>query len=261
MQNTATNQTIYNLINELAPFDTQESFDNSGLLIGGMDDEVKRVLIALDATPQVIDEAKKKEIQLLITHHPLMFYAIKGIRTDEYEGALLSKLIGNGLSLMSAHTNLDLTRLSGGAAIARKLGLKNIRQSEDLFIYLGDLPQEMDSRTLGIFIGDTISMRIRCYGALDKVINTLAIAGGAYDTGYSQAILSGAQALLTGEVRYHNAIAASQSNFVLYDGGHYHTEAAMMGELTRYLQKELNQLQYTVQVYLSECHHHSEGYT
>ena len=261
MLKTATNKTIYELINELSPFDTQESFDNSGFLIGNINDEVKNVLIALDATPQVIEEAKQKDVQLIITHHPLMFHAIKEIRSDDYVGALLVKFIGSGISLISAHTNLDQTSLSGGAAIARKLTLHNIRQGDDPFLFFGDLEKAMNAKDLGKMIGDVLGTSLRCYGALDQVISTLAIAGGAYDIGYSKAISYGAQALLTGEVRYHNAIAASQSEFVLFDGGHYHTEVPMMDELARYLQKELYRLQYSVKVYFSDCHHHSEGYT
>lgn len=261
MQNTATNQTIYNLINELAPFETQESYDNSGFLIGSMNDEVKSILVALDATPQVISEAVSRDVQLLITHHPLMFHAIREINKDDYDGSLLVALINSRVALISAHTNLDLTALSGGAAIAKKLSLNNIRQAEDPFLFLGDLAKPMNAAELGKMIGDLLGTRLRCYGSLDKEISTLAIAGGAYDIGYPKAISAGAQALLTGEVRYHNAIAASQSDFVIFDGGHYHTEAAMMDELAHYLQNKLYELQYSVKVYLSECHHHSEGYT
>ncbi|NLC32131.1 MAG: Nif3-like dinuclear metal center hexameric protein [Clostridiales bacterium] len=261
MQKIATNLTIYNLINDIAPFESQESYDNSGFLIGSINDEVKNILVALDATPQVITEAINKEVQLLITHHPLLFHAIREINTEGYDGSLLVQLINSGISLISAHTNLDLTSLSGGAAIARKLSLQNIRQSMDPFLFLGDLPKVMTAGALGKLIGELLGTRLRCYGSLDKEITTLSIAGGAYDLGYPKAISAGAQALLTGEVRYHHAIAASQSDFVLFDGGHYQTEVPMMGELTDYLQNKLHELQYSVKVYLSECHHHSEGYT
>lgn len=261
MQKTATNKIIFDLINVLAPFETQESYDNSGFLIGNMNDEVRRILVALDVTPQVIDEAMKKDVQLLISHHPLMFHAIKEIRSDAYDGALLVKFINSGIALISAHTNLDQTPLSAGASIAKKLSLQNIRQpQEDPFLYLGDIVKPMPAKELGKLIGRLLNATIRCYGSPDLQISTLALAGGAYDIGYSNALACGAQALLTGEVRYHNAIAASQSGFVLFDGGHYQTEAMMMEELSHCLQKEFDRLQYSVKVYLSECHHHSEGY-
>lgn len=244
----ASNQLIYNLINEIAPFDTQEDFDNSGFLIGDPDAEVENILVALDATPAVIQEAVDKKAELVITHHPLMFHAVKALRQNTYEGALLSRIVREGLSVISAHTNLDQTELSGGAVLGRELGLNHLRKA-DPFIYLGEVPKPLDAQALGRQIGRHIGQNIRCYGALDTRITTLAIAGGAYDEGYVVAREAGAQAFLIGEVRHHNALAAAESGFVLYDGGHYHTEVAMMRELARYLQTTLNTLQYQVGVY------------
>lgn len=257
----ASNRLIYDLINERAPFETQEDYDNSGFLIGDMDREVQRVLVSLDATPEVIDEAVSRKAQLLITHHPVMFHAVKNIRDDNYDGRLLSKLLKSGLSLISAHTNLDLSDLSGGTAIAEKLGLSGIRKGLDPVLTLGELKEPCAAEELGRRISSLMGMRLRCYGAPDTLISTLALAGGAYDIGFENAMKEGAQALLTGEVRYHNAIAAAQSGFVLFDGGHYQTEEPMMRKLAVYLQSRLNQLQLSVEVYASECRHHSEGYT
>ena len=257
----ATNQTIYDIINEFAPFETQEEYDNSGFLVGDLKSEVSCVLVALDATPEVIDEALQKGAQLLISHHPLMFHPVKSIRDDNYDGLILSKLVRSGLSLLSAHTNLDVSGLSGGAMIAKRLGLRNIRRGNDPVLTLGETQEPLTARELGKRIGDLTGMRPRCYGALEREVSTLALAGGAYDIGFTNAQAEGADALLTGEVRYHNSIAASQSGFVLFDGGHYHTEVWMMDELAFYLQNRLNLLQYSVEVYASERHHCSEGYT
>ena len=258
---TANNQLIYEIINDFAPFETQEDYDNSGFLIGDIRAEVSRILVALDVTPQVIDEATEKGAELLISHHPLMFHAVKNIRDDNYDGHILSKLVKSGVSLLSAHTNLDLSDLSGGAMIAKRLELLNIRKGNDPVLTLGETARPLTAGELGKSISDLTGLRLRCYGSPDTVITTLALAGGAYDIGYAAAQAEGAQALLTGEVRYHNAIAASQNGFVLFDGGHYHTEVWMMDELAFYLQNKLNLLQYSVEVYASECHHHSEGYT
>lgn len=257
----ANNQVIYDIINDIAPFETQEAYDNSGFLIGDINAEVSRVMTALDVTPEVIEEALEKKAQLLISHHPLMFHAVKNIRDDNYDGVILSKLVKSGLALLSAHTNLDLSDMSGGAMIAKRLGLQDIRRGEDPILTLGETNKAMTAKELGQMIGDLTGLRPRCYGSPDTKITTLALAGGAYDTGFSAAQAEGAHALLTGEVRYHNAIASAQSGFVLFDGGHYHTEVWMMDELAFYLQNKLNLLQYSVEVYASECHHHSEGYT
>ena len=258
----ATNRIIYDLIQAVAPFESQEEFDNAGLLVGRMDQEVRRVLIALDASPKVVTEAVAKDAQLLITHHPLMFHAIREIRSDAYEGALLSDLISAKLSLISAHTNLDQSALASGAQITEMMGLTNIRRVEgDKYLFLGELEKPMTAQALGRAISKALGCPVICYGDKNKPIGTLAVAGGAYDEGRLKAGEAGADALLTGEVRYHNAIAASESNFVLFAGGHYQTEVWMVDKLRDYLQKELDALKYHVEVYASEAHHDSEGYT
>lgn len=255
-----TNQQIFDLINAIAPFETQEDFDNAGFLIGSPHAEVDNILVALDATPAVVQEALDKGAQLLVVHHPLMFHAVKTLRQDTYEGALLGQILRSELSVISAHTNLDQTYLSGGAVIGRKLGLNDLRKA-DPFIYLGELPQPISARMLGTQIGEVLGQRLRCYGKPDVVIRTLAIAGGAYDEGYLAAREAGAQAYLTGEVRHHNALAAAESGFVLFDGGHYHTEVGMMHELALYLQNTLNTLQYHVGVHASAAISGARGCT
>ena len=258
----ATNRIIYDLIQAIAPFESQEEFDNAGLLVGRMDQEVRRVLIALDASPKVVAEAVGKDAQLLITHHPLMFHAIREIRSDVYEGALLAELISAKLSLISAHTNLDQSAIASGALIAEMMKLSGIRRVvSDKYLFLGDLEKPMTAQALGRTICKTLGCPIICYGDKNKPIGTLAVAGGAYDAGYLNARDAGADALLTGEVRHHNAMAAAETSFVLFAGGHYQTEVWMMHKLCDYLQRELNALKYHVEVYASEIHHDSEGYT
>lgn len=257
----ATNKVIYDLIQAIAPFESQAEFDNAGLLIGGMDQEVTRVLLALDASTKVVAEAVSKGVQLLITHHPLMFHGIKEIRDEAYEGALLTEIIRARLSLISAHTNLDQSVIGAGALLAEALNLDNIHTTEDKYLFLGELNKPQTAQTMGRHISCVLRHPVICYGALDKEIRTLAIAGGAYDEGYLTAKAAGADALLTGEVRHHNAMAASETDFVLYAGGHYQTEVWMMHKLCDYLQKELDALEYLVEVYTSEIHHDSEGYS
>ncbi|NLD52195.1 MAG: Nif3-like dinuclear metal center hexameric protein [Clostridiales bacterium] len=256
----ATVKTIYTLIDEIAPFDTQEEFDNAGVLVGSMQDPVQHVLLALDVTPEVVAEAETLGASLVIAHHPLMFRAIQSLSTDDYEGKLLHSIAGSGLALISAHTNLDQTSLSGASVLAQRLGLMDITKP-DRFLVEGRLPREMDTKRLGIHLAQVLGADVRMYGDPDTPVRRLAIAGGAYDEGWKSARQAGAQALLTGEVRYHNALEAAESGFVLFDGGHYHTEVCMMEILAQYLQKRLNDLQYKVAVSLSAVHHFAEGLT
>ena len=100
-------QTIYDLIHTVAPFDTQMEGDNSGLLVGSPSQEVRHILFALDVTQPVIDEAVALGVELIVTHHPLMFSAIRSLTDETYEGRLIRRLVRENISLISAHTNLD----------------------------------------------------------------------------------------------------------------------------------------------------------
>lgn len=240
---------VYDILNEMAPYDTQEDFDNSGLNVGKASNEVRKILVALDVNENVVKEAVQLGADLIISHHPLLFHARKNLVEEDPEGRVLCELVRNHISVISAHTNLDLSVYSGSACIARKLGLTNIRSEE--FLYLGEFEKPMNGAEIADRIQDVLHAPVRIYCNSEKMISTLAIAGGAYDLGYTQAIECGAQALLTGEVRHHNAIAAAMEDFVLFDGTHYGTEAILVPELADTLQKNENVVKSNVEVFSS----------
>ena len=251
MKKPLTVQNIYDWLNEIAPFETAESYDNVGLLVGSAKAPVSRILVALDVTPAVLDEAQELDVQLIVTHHPLMFRGTKRILEEDYEGALIRRLIKADISMIAAHTNLDQSpEYSGSAALAAGLRLQNIRQEG--FMFVGDLPDgPIRADALRRRIADFEEDYVYQYGKDDAMITALGISCGAYDEGFEQARAMGAQAYLTGEVRHHNALAAACSGFVLYEGGHFGTEGPLVPPLARALQNALNTLQYNVVVYPS----------
>ena len=247
----ATVKTVEDILAELAPVETAESYDNVGALVGRRDAKVTKILVALDATIDVVKEAESLGAELIVTHHSLMFHARKNLLEEDPEGRILCEMVRAHLSLISAHTNLDQTEWSGSACCARLLGLQDVRQEGYLFI--GGLQRPQSARELCQTISRALHFPTRCYGAENAVISTLAIAGGADDLDWETARAQGAQALLTGEVRHHNALAAAMSDFVIFDGGHYGTEAPLVPALSEYLQNRLNDVQYEVRVYPSQC--------
>ena len=113
---------IYTVINDIAPFDLAESWDNVGILVGGREDAVRKILVALDCTDNVIEEAKKIGANLIITHHPIIFDPIKKIDSN----SLIYKLISNKIAVISAHTNLDAACGGVNDVLAAKLELEKI---------------------------------------------------------------------------------------------------------------------------------------
>ena len=130
------------------------------------------------------------------------------------------------------------------------MGLQNLHQ-EAPYLFIGNLERPCTAAELAGKMTEALSYPVRCYGDEQRLIHTLAIAGGAYDEGWDQASACGAQALLTGEVRHHNALTAVMSGFVLFDGGHFATEAPLVRNLSEYLQNAVNDVQYNVRVLYS----------
>lgn len=242
---------IEDIIASLAPVETAEDYDNVGLLLGRRDAPVTRILVALDVTEDVAREAQGLGAELIVSHHPLLFHGRKTLVEEDPEAAVLCRLIRGRISLISAHTNLDQTEWSGSACCARLLGLSKLRRAGYLFI--GELPEPLPVPALRRKIGAALSAEVRCYGPENPApVSTLAIAGGAYGEGWEEARKCGAQALLTGEARHHQALAAAMSGFILLDAGHYATEVPLVPVLAEYLQKRLDDVQYNIRVYPSQ---------
>ena len=139
-------QEILGFLNELAPFDTQESWDNSGLLIGSADQAVTVAALALDITTETVQLAQQAGAQLLISHHPVIFHPIKRVQANDPVYALIAA----GLTAVCAHTNLDAAQGGVNDCLAQLLGLQNVESlplpSTQLLLRRGTLPNEMTAR-------------------------------------------------------------------------------------------------------------------
>lgn len=238
-------------LQEIAPFEQAEPYDNVGLLIGRKDATVSKVLLALDATLEVVNEAIEMGAELIITHHPLMFHGRKQLVEEDPEAQVICRLIRHHISLIAAHTNLDKSVFSGSHACAEELGLENIRQEGLLFV--GELKKTVTAGQLYDMIASSIEKDVRMYGDAMRKIGTVAVCGGAYDEGWEEAKALGADAYITGEVHHHNAIASVMAGQVMYDAGHFGTEVPLVEPLCAYLQNWINDVQYDVLVFASKA--------
>lgn len=113
-------------LEEFAPLSLQESYDNAGLLLGNPEEEVKGVMLCIDSTEAVLDEAIRNGCNLIIAHHPIIFSGLKKITGRNYIERVVIKAIQNEIAIYAAHTNLDNVRLGVNSKIAEKLGLSNL---------------------------------------------------------------------------------------------------------------------------------------
>lgn len=241
---------FYLLMDQIAPFDTQAEFDNSGLLVGSPSAEVSAVLLALDVTEAVIDEAVALGAQLIITHHPLMFSARRQMTDEDYEGRLIRRLVREDISLIAAHTNLDQAPCGINDTLAELCGLTEI--TGEGFFRSGLLPEAVTAAAYAEELGRRLGTVVRLMGPEDAVIRRIGLCSGGGSDEWASAAETGCDAFLSGEIKHHLALALADRGIVALECGHFATEEPGMEVLAVALQKAFPALECNVRVYVSE---------
>ena len=219
---------IINVIEEFAPSSIQEGWDNSGLCIGSPDDEVTSILLALDCTPELIDEAVECGADMIVTHHPLIFSGLKKISSDDLVGRAVIKAIKNGISIYAAHTNADKVLSGVSGAMARRLGMENVSILADEgdgtgLGVVGTLPQPLTSRQALELVKERFGLKVvKSSKPVEGPVTKVAMCGGSGASLIKAAQKAGAQLYISGDISYHNFF--TQNDFMIMDIGHYESE-------------------------------------
>ena len=239
---------IVSAFEAVAPLALQESYDNSGLIVGDRDAEVTRALLCLDCTEAVVDEAIVKGCDLIIAHHPIVFGGLKRFTGGDYVQRTVIKAIQNNIAIYACHTNLDNV-LRGGVneRIAQQLGFDVERVLRPIAADFGSFASSdgvVDSevfRTAGAgilcnlqkpmnvldflqHVKERMGAEVVKYTKCDiEVVGKVAICGGAGSFLIGDALRAGADAFITSDVKYHEFFDA-QGKMLLCDIGHYESE-------------------------------------
>ena len=231
---------IYNFLDTVAPFDTQEEWDNSGLIVGDMDKEVKKVLLSLDITNEVVKEAKNKGCELIISHHPVIFSPLSHIGSDH----VVYSLIKSDVSALCAHTNLDKARDIGvNACLAKALGLNNTRLYPDEFLAVGELESAMSSDEFANYVKDKLSTNGVKYTSGTDIKTVGVSSGGGGDAVYLKDKFH-FDALVTGELKHHLLLFSKEHNFTAVEAGHFETEDVVINPLINTLNSAFSDVQF-----------------
>ena len=232
---------IVKVIEEFAPLSIQEGWDNSGLCVGSPEDEVTSVLLALDCTPALVDEAIECGADMIVTHHPLIFSGLKKITPDDMTGAAVIKAIRAGISIYAAHTNADKVIEGVSGAMAAKLGLQNVRILDEdgdgtgLGV-AGDLPQPMTSDQALALVKEKFGLKVvKSSAPVQTMISRVAMCGGSGGSLIGAAKKSGAQLYISGDISYHNFF--TPEGFMIMDIGHYESEIGIVEILFALIKK------------------------
>ena len=246
---------VIEILRELAPENCACNWDNPGLLAGRSDKEVKKIYIALDATDQVVEAAVKAGADMLLTHHPLIFKAIKKVNDQNFITRRLVKLIQADISYYAMHTNFDAAPGCMADLAAEQLSLKDTEPLEcmgDIEIKgnsvaygigkTGDLPEKMTVKALADKVKQAFELPfVLVYGEelMEMEVEKVALCPGAGGSVIEEAIHTGAKALVTGDISHHQGIDAAARKMAVIDAGHYGMEHIFIQFMAGYLKENL----------------------
>lgn len=226
-----------------APVSSAMEFDNVGLLVGDVDREVTAVLLSLDITADVVEEAASLGCELIISHHPVIFNPLKRMSARSAPYLLAQR----GVAAVCMHTNLDLGEAFGvNVCLAEAVGLRGVRKSplgECLFI--GELEQEMTAEAFARQVKSALGCDGLRYTDAKPVVKTVAVSSGAGGSEIFAAKAAGADALVTGEIKHHELNFANEAGVSVVDAGHFKSENIVISPLQKRLQAEFPSVKFT----------------
>lgn len=236
---------IAEIIEKICPISSACEWDNPGLIAGDAQDEVHSVMIALDATDEVIDAAIANKVEMIITHHPLIFGKLSKVNSYDIVGKRLLKLIKNGIKCYAVHTNFDVKVMA--TLSASMLGLEAPEVLE--VTEVNDGVEEGIGRVSEVYESSAMTWieklkasfeleNVIVYGDTDKIVKRVAISPGSGKSMIEYAVKKNADLLITGDIGHHEGLDAIENGLTIVDAGHYGLEYIFIDYMARYLERE-----------------------
>lgn len=246
---------IFELLNKFAPVERKMDFDNVGFLVGSGEDEVTKILVALDITDEVVQEAIEEKAQLIVSHHPL-FFSLKSVSDKDATGRKIVNMLKNDISAICMHTNLDAADGGVNDALACTVGLNDmellavegtdsngveyccgrigvLRRPTDMASYLETVKKALNTNGL------------RYYDS-GREVNKVAVVGGSGGSYLEQAHNCGCDTIITADVKYDVFLRAKELGMNIIDGDHFCTENVVVPVLRRLLEFTFSDIEIVV---------------
>lgn len=235
---------VMTCLRRLCPEEYAEGWDNVGLLVGDEKQEVKRILLALDATDEAILQAGKSGADMLVTHHPMIFSPIKRVVAADMTGRRILGLSAKGIACYAMHTNFDVCCMADEAAA--RIGMNGggpveiTGQRDGMDVGIGKIcdmpPQRVEA--WAALIKERFGLDyVVVYGDGMKEVSRVAICPGSGKSMIGEAYAKGAELLITGDIGHHEAIDAVEQGLTIIDAGHYGLEHIFIPYMKEYLEK------------------------
>lgn len=234
---------IYALIEQEYSPEYACDWDNVGLLAGRRDKEVKKILLALDATDEVVRLAAEQKADMLITHHPMIFSPIRRVTDEDMVGRRLLALIRQDISYYAMHTNYDTRGMadlaSGLLGLQECTVLEEVKDGEGIG-RVGVLPRRMTLKACAELVKQAYQIpNVKLFGSPDTEVFSAAICPGAGKSTMKEALRFGCDVYITGDIDHHTGIDAVDQGLCIIDAGHYGIEHIFMEDIKAYLEKVL----------------------
>lgn len=234
----------------LCPRSFAESWDNVGLLAGRYGKEIHKVMLAVDASDRVVEEAVREGADLLLTHHPLIFSPKKNVNDGDFVGRRLVKLLGNDICYYAMHTNFDVLCMAEAAADKIRLEDRQVldvtKQEESRTEGIGrtgKLPSRISLYECAQMVKDVFALKsVKIFGSRERMLERAAICPGSGKSVIEKAAEMEADVLITGDIDHHSGIDAMAMGLSIIDAGHYGLEKIFVPYMEEFLEKECGTL-------------------
>lgn len=227
---------IFDALNVFCPFEVHEPWDNVGLLVGERAAEVKKAAVVLDITADAVKQAHALGAQLIVSHHPVIFNAIKRLEPSDPVYLLASF----NMNAVCAHTNLDCADGGVNDVLARLLELEKVQkvhsdEAETPILRMGELEKELSPEAFAHYVGEKLGCHVRFAGSGRKIKRVL-LCGGAGGEFFADAAAESCEAIVTGEIKHHEFLGAAACGVTAVEAGHFETENPVVEVLKNYLE-------------------------
>tara|TARA_B100000674_G_scaffold74735_1_gene51822 strand:+ start:230 stop:1021 length:792 start_codon:yes stop_codon:yes gene_type:complete len=240
---------IAKIIDSWMPTSIAEDFDNVGLIIGDPESKITSILVTLDTTEDVVEEAINKGCNLIVSYHPIIFNGLKQITNDSYVQKSVIKAVKNNISVYAIHTSLDNHPKGISYLLSDLIGLKNISillpKEEKLnklkigIGSIGDLEKPMNEIAFFDLLKNKLGLKyLRHTNKLNKKISKVSVVVGSGNFAIKDSIESNVHAFITSDLKYHNFFEAD-NNAILIDIGHYESEKHIKLFIREFLNEKL----------------------
>lgn len=221
-------------MDDIAPLSLQEPWDNSGLQIDYGNEEIERVLVALEITGDIIEEAILKKTNMIVVHHPLIFNPIRSINYKSVEGDYLIRLIRAGIAVYASHTCFDSARNGNNDCLMELLGMQRFSRlsmpgkgfEDSSLARVGMLQEPILFSVFIEKLSDVLKNPggIKVSGDNSRLVQKIAVCTGAGGEYYAGAVAANADVFISGDIKHHQAQAAKELGLCIVDAGHFGTE-------------------------------------